>query len=573
VVVLLAALLLGGVSWLVGSQVTSLLGEFPKYSENIEDKIHSFQKLTKDNSLGGMIRSLSASWNHPQEAERPEREPASSRSTPPETPTTVVLKPNELPWLGLVPSILAAVLEGFTQAGLAVVLTIFMLLKREDLRNRFIRLVGHGHVTVTTKAVDDAGQRISRYLFRQLIINAAFGMLVALGLFLIGVDYAILWGFLAGALRYVPYVGTTVASLLPIALSLIQFAGWQQPILVVVLILGLEFVMANVLEPRFYGPSIGVSEIGMLIAAAFWAYLWGPIGLVLSGPMTVCLVVLGKYVPRLEFFNVLLGDEPVLDPHVTFYQRLAAADPVEAVRVVQEYVQTTSCQRVYDDLLVPALVRARRDRARDLLTDDDEKFIMETAAGIVEDLKINVREHESGARNQESEDSRKEAESREPPTTQSSPLAVPPVSILGFPARVEADWVGLKMLERLLEAGKWSVEVLGDQWLSSELLSMVEKGRPDVVCIGSMPPGGLTNARYLCKRLRKRYPKLKIVVGRWGLKRDQEENRHLIQEAGADHVGFTLLETRDHLQAWLPILAQGNAAQKGRKRLKEEVSG
>src|SRR5439155_16045561 len=229
IVVLLAGLLLGGVSWVVGSQITSLLGELPKYSKNVEDKIRSLQNQTKDSGLGRMIRNLSSAWNHPGESDEGSGE-VPDQSSPSEDVAKVVVESTGLPWLGLVPSVLAAVLEGLAKTGLAIVLTVFMLLKREDLRNRFIRLVGNGHITVTTKAVDDAGQRISRYLLTQLLINGSFGLSVALGLFLIGVDYAILWGFFAGALRYVPYVGTSVASLFPIAMSLIQFEGWLEPI-------------------------------------------------------------------------------------------------------------------------------------------------------------------------------------------------------------------------------------------------------------------------------------------------------------------------------------------------------
>src|SRR5439155_1610659 len=222
----------------------------------------------------------------------------------------------------------------------------------------------------------------------------------------------------------------------------------------------------------------------MLIAAAFWAFLWGPIGLVLAGPMTVCLVISGKYVPRLKFFDVLLGDEPALHPHVAFYQRLTALDQHEANQVVQAYIKTTPLERVYDDLLVPALIRARRDRARNLLTEDDEKFIMQATAEILEKLESEGRDPEVGAngrqggangqevgiKTQGSGAEHREAEGIEPLTTQHSQLTTPEVSIVGFPARTEADWLGLKMLQQLLDPRKWKMEVVRDQWLSSEMV-------------------------------------------------------------------------------------------------------
>jgi predicted PurR-regulated permease PerM len=550
-VVLIAALLLGGVSWVVGREVQSLLVGLPNYSKNIEDKIRSFQNLTKDNGLGKVIRNLSEAWNHPELAES---DSSSDPDAPPssQTPTSVVVEKDGLPWLAQIPPILGSVLEGFGKAGLAIVLTVFMLLKREDLRNRFIRLVGHGLMTVTTKAVDDASQRISRYLLMQFLLNGTLGLLVALGLSLIGVKYAILCGFLMGMMRYVPYVGSPVAAILPIGISLIQFEGWLQPLLVLGLIIGLEFVTNSVAEPRFYGRSIGVSEVGMLIAAAFWAFLWGPIGLVLSGPMTVCLVILGKYVPQLEFFDVLLGDGPGLNPRMAFYQRLTAMDPHEASRVIHDHMEKNNPDLIYDEMLVPALVQARRDRGRGLLTDDDEKFMIETISKIVEDI---------GGRQKELKSRPGQDPSNEPPR----------ISILGIPAGDETDFGGLRMLGQLLDPAKWKLEIGRVMLLSSELLSWVGKKRPEVVCIGSMAPGGLAHTRYLCKRIRKRYPRLKIVVSRWGLDRNQEKNQQAILEAGANHVSMTLLETRDHLHGWQPIFSQENGAKRRRKRVKEEV--
>jgi predicted PurR-regulated permease PerM len=549
-VVLLAGLLLIGIGWVVGTEVNSLLVEMPKYSENIENKIHTVQDWVQDNRLGQLLQKFGGTWKG-QEAPAEDSNDAATRAVAvPATPTPVILEPGTPTWLAQLPLILGYLLEGFARAGLAVVLTVFILLRREDLRNRFIRLVGHGRMTVTTKAVDDASQRISRYLYAQLLINSCFGFLVAAGLYLIGVEYAFLWGFLAGLLRYVPYIGSPIACLFPIALSVMQFQGWLHPLLVVGLILGLEFIANNVMEPRFYGQSIGVSEAGMLVAAAFWAFLWGPIGLVLSGPMTVCLVILGKYVPPLEFFDVLLGDERALEPRVTFYQRLTAMDQDEAGDVVQSYAKTHSSEEVYDHLLIPALTHLRRDRELQLLSEEDEKSIVQSVREIIEDL--------------EEQQVAVEKFNGEIPEHSEIPAQV---SLLGIPARNESDWLGLKMLQNLLDLARWRMEVVGCDWLSSEVIELVEKKQPQVICIASMPPGGLARARYLCKRLRSRFPQLRIVVGRWGLMRDQEENRQRILKAGADQVNLNLLETRNHLNAWSPVLAETESAQQ-----KDQVS-
>jgi predicted PurR-regulated permease PerM len=542
-VVLLAGLLLGGISWVVVTEVNSLLAEVPKYSENVESKIEAFQNWTKENSLGKLLRKFG---NTGKGAAVPADDSGESPnpSTPPATTSPPVVVESGTPsWLAELPVMLGYVLEALARAGLAIVLTVFILLRREDLRNRFIRLVGHGRITVTTKAVDDASQRISRYLLVQLLLNGAFGLLVAVGLFFIGVEHAFLWGFLAGTLRYVPYVGSSIAGLFPIALSLIQFQGWLHPVLAAGLILGLEFVTANVLEPRFYGQSIGVSEAGMLVAAAFWAFLWGPIGLVLSGPMTVWLVILGKYVPALEFFDVLLGDEKVLEPHVAFYQRLTAMDQDEAGQLVQTYIKTAPLEQVYDQLLVPALIQVRRDHEMQLLSDEDEKSILQALREIIEDLgEQQVALHSSHSN---------EADNHHEPSAR--------VLVLAIAARSEADELGLRMLQNLLDPARWDLEIVGSDRLSAELITLVQKKQPQAVCIGSIPPGGVSRIRYICKRLRGRYPRLKIVVGRWGASSDQEKSRNQIRDACADQVTLTLLETRDHLNAWSPVLAQNGS--------------
>ena len=299
-------------------------------------------------------RRFPAEWNRPagsQEGKDGDKPavPASQK------PTAVVLEPESPTWLARLPALLSSLLETLGGLALALVLVVFMLLKREDLRNRLIRLVSHGQITVMTKALDDAGQRISRFLLMQLIVNATVGLSVGLGLLAIGVQYAFLWGFVAAVFRYIPYIGVWIAALSPIILSLAMFEGWVQPLLVIGLFLTIELLASNVAEPRLYGRSIGVSEVALLVAAAFWAFLWGPIGLILSSPLTVCLVVLGKYVPQLKFLDVLLGDEPPLDAHVTFYQRLLARDQDEATQLVLAQAKASSAGTGLRRLLGPRL--------------------------------------------------------------------------------------------------------------------------------------------------------------------------------------------------------------------------
>jgi predicted PurR-regulated permease PerM len=549
-VVAITAVALGGIGWFAGRQVVGLIDEIPQYSDNIKGKVKSLRQLVHRpgaarfermvHDISGELSATPPSPNPSPKATR-EQPPPTLSSDAPDRPV-VVVQPDSPPWLSRLPTALGSVVESLGVLALALVLLIFMLLKREDLRNRLIRLVGHGRVTLTTKAVDDVGQRISRFLLMQAIVNGTYGLALTVGLLLIGVEYAFLWGFLAGILRYIPYLGAWVAALPIVILSLAEFEGWLQPVLVVGLILVIELVSNNVMEPRLYGQSMGVSEVALLVSAAFWGFLWGPIGMVLSSPLTVCLVVLGKYVPQLKFLEVLLGDEPPLEPRVNYYQRLLARDQDEATQLALAQVRIGPPEQLYDALLVPALNYAKRDRQRDDLTDADEAFILRVTREILDDF--GVREALATAEADA-------AASQEPPSR-----PTPRVPVLAYPASDQFDHAGLEMLRQLLDPGKWDVEIVGVETLTAELLELVEEKKPSLVCIGSLPPGGLARTRYLCKRLRARFPKLKIFVGHWGLQSNFDRDTEQLREAGADEVTHTLLDTRTEFSAWLPVLAQ-----------------
>lgn len=547
-VVLLTALALGGVVWLVTVEVTNLAGDLPSYTENIKGKVRSLRQLGQGSltdRLDQMVEDITREWNArpagPGEAPvAPEGADVAPRATTP----SVIMQPESPAWLSRLPTVLGHVAESLGALALVLVLVVFMLLKRENLRNRLIRLVGHGRLTVTTKAFDDAGQRISRYLLMQFLINVSYGVALAVGLLLIQVPHALLWGFLAAVMRYIPYLGIVATALVLMTLSLAAFPGWAQPLLVLGLFVTLELVTYNVMEPWLFSQSMGVSEVALLVSAAFWAFLWGPLGLVLSSPLTVCLVVLGKYVPQLEFLDVLLGDEPVLDADVSFYQRLLARDQDEAAQLVLAQAKVAPIEEVFDGLLVPALNYVKRDRELGDLTDADEQLVLRATRELVEDL---------GAR-------RLAAASAQP--TPAAPPAAR-IRILGCPGHDEADALALEMLGQLLDPARWEVEILSVEMLSSELVARAGEKAPAVVCIGALPPGGLAHTRYLCQRLRARLPDTKIVVGRWGLKASVRENLEQLREAGADEMDVTLLKTRDHLSAWLPVLAQQEAKAAG----------
>jgi predicted PurR-regulated permease PerM len=509
VVVLLAVLLLFGVAWLVAAQASSVLAELPAYADNLRAKVESFRRLLHGPSAEGLKR-------------------LSQEVLGPDADGGIIVK--QAPsWAAQLTSVGRPALEVLTQTGLALVLLIFMLHRREDLRDRFLRLASQGRVTRTTKAVDDASGRISRFLMTQLLINATLGLTLALGLWLIGLKHALLWGLLAAVLRYVPYVGIWFAAVFPIAISLALFEGWAQPLLVVGLYVVLEVVTSSLVEPSLFGQSIGVSEVALLVAAAFWAFLWGPVGLVLSAPLTVCLVVLGRHVPQLRFFDVLLGDEPPLSPQVVFYQRLLVGDQDEAEELIRRRLEEAGPERAFDELLLPALVAVRHDRRNDTVTEEDRRTMLTEAREILDHL-----------------GERLEA----PPATPRGTR----VRLLALPAHDEADALALEALRQVLDAARWEVEVASVDLLASEAVGATQGGAPAVVCIAALPPGGLSHTRYLCKRLRARFPDVKIAVGRWGGPGDAE--REQLRQDGADLVGTSLRETRAQLKEWLPVLEQ-----------------
>jgi predicted PurR-regulated permease PerM len=557
--VILAAGLLVGVGWTVTHEMGSLVKTLnePRYAENISEKVRLVERWVQ----GGIVKEFEQltdkirrrvgtdergstkeepSKDEPKDrsnAQPAKEQPASDRPQPSATPVAPITPP----WLADLPGPLAKAGEFLAQTALVAVLVVFILLRREDLRNRIIRLIGHGRLTVTTMALDDATARVSRYLFVQLVINASYGLVFTLGLHFIGVPYAFLWGFLAAVMRYVPYVGIWLAVLPPVALSLAATPGWSMPLWVLGLVALLEVATANFVEPILFGQSIGVSEVALLISAAFWAWLWGPIGLILSAPLTVCLVVAGRYVPQLEFFDVILGDAPVLPPRIVFYQRLLARDQDEAADLVEKFARTHPPELSYDEFLIPALVSAKRDREHRDLGDADERAIVNAIAEVADDIKEVDGNASPPAAGDDAESAPAEPGER--------------AGCLLVPARDDTDEMAMRMFRVLLDPRKWDVEVLPTAALAAELVLRVRETRPGVVCIAALPPGGLAHTRYLCKRLRQRFEGLKIAVGLWGTQGDLAEAREALTAAGAGHVGGRLLETRDALEGWAPAVA------------------
>jgi predicted PurR-regulated permease PerM len=522
VVAMLVVVGVVGAGYVVLAQLAALGNELPGYKDNIKHKLADVRSMGKGGSLEKVKKTVEQAAG---EADQDSGEPSRRRRS---EPTPVVVegdRSSQVVWS--LPSAVGAWLEPLATAGLVVVLVVFMLLERTELRNRLLRMMGHRRLALTTKALDEAGARITRYLLMQSLVNASFGLGVGVGLYVLGMPYVLLWALLAAVLRFIPYVGPWLGALMPVAVGLAVFDGWLKPLIVVALFLGLELFTNMALETLLYASSAGVSQVALLVAVAFWAWLWGPIGLLLATPLTVCLVVLSKHVAGLEFVTILLGDAPVLSPSVSLYQRLLAGDHDEASDIVDQFLEREPPETVYDGLLLPALILARRDHDRGRLDGDDVRAVLRMANALVDDLVLQA-------------------------TPDEHPEPRPTVRVIGYPARDEFDELALTMLRHVLIPARVALEASSSAVLSSELIARTEAtaetGPPAILCIATLPPGGVAHVRSLIKRLRRRVPGLRIVVGRWGTPDDLARERAAFRAAGADEVPATLLETRDRLR-------------------------
>jgi predicted PurR-regulated permease PerM/methanogenic corrinoid protein MtbC1 len=460
----------------------------------------------------------------------------------------------------------APLIEPLATAGIVAIFVIFMLLGREDLRDRLIRLIGQGRINLTTQAMDEAATRVSRYLIAQCIVNGTYGLAVGLGLWLIGMFVGhsnppfpnwLLWGLLTGLLRFIPYIGPWLGAAFPILLSLAVYHGMSMPLAVIILFVVMELLSNNAMEPWLYGASTGVSTIAILVSAVFWTWLWGTPGLLLSTPLTVCIVVMGKYVPQLEFLNIMLGDEPALEPKYRFYQRLLAGDVEEADELLAEYLKDQPVVKVYDEVVLPAMGLAEADWHRDHLDQRKQQMIRDAVRELVEEIGDRPR------KSKETEEIEKKGdECKVPEMPAQSNLARYERCILCIPARDEADEIGGMMMAQILMQEGYASEYVSVDKLASEYIDLVEKKNVEVVMVSALPPAAATHARYIVKRLRMKFPELKIVVGLWTLKGELKRSKQRLGAAGADAAVASLEEAVEQLrQVVQPLLVTERAKQ------------
>lgn len=515
VVTLGSAALLLVLATAMGLQFMQLAEELPKYEGKLRRQIKEVREQSKNSSLAkvaGLWKVVSAAATTPPDGAQPEGDS-----------DAVAVKVVEAgSWTILTTDGLWPLTEPLAAAGLVLVLVIFLLISREDAYDRLLCLIGSGRVLQTTKALRDASHRISRYLLAQFIVNVGCGVCVGIGLVMLQVPYALLWGFFTAVLRYVPMLGPWIAALAPFMLSLMVFEGWWGAAEVGLLFMAVELAANMLAEPYFYGQSIGVSQSALLVAMAFWAWLWGPIGLVLAAPLTVCVVVIAKHVPGLRFFDVLLGDSPALRPSQAFYQRLIARDEVGALEIIQTFVPEGLNPHSYDEIILPALSFVKRDLDAGWLDEAECMQILATLEAVV---------------------ARHKWAPVDPEATSDSFDTAGRLNILAVPAGDLIDRKSLELTLPLVNPRMFQVQIASEDQLVAEILATVEKERPHLVLIASVPPGGRVSARLLCKRLHRNLPELKIVLAYWLGELEGEFGAAQPLDAGEDVVTASVVET------------------------------
>jgi predicted PurR-regulated permease PerM len=533
-----AFIAIGAFGFLMAVQLTELGHKMPEYEQNIHNKMKSI----RDSSSGviGHFSRIMHDFNQ-------ELNPAPAAGQPTsgdQKPVPVEIQHGPISSLQMVPRVLGSLASLLLTTVIVIVFVIFMLLQQEDLRDRVIRLMGAGQLSATTKALDEAGERVSRYLLTQLVVNVTYGVPVGVALYFLGVPNPILWGMLAALLRYVPYLGIWIAAVMPAAVLFGVDPSWVKPFSVFGIYFGIDLIMYNFVEPWVYGSTTGMTPLAILVAAVFWTWLWGAVGLLLATPLTVCLAVLGRYVPSLRFLGVLLSDEPVLTPEKRFYQRLLAEDVEEAAGVAEEFLKGKSLEKLYDAVIIPALRLVQEDRRAGKLDDEQQQSIFQNARLLVEDI---------GTRAQETSGERGGAGNRANGDRAGGEHALAGrVEVLSLPAHSRADEIAALMLAQLLGARGVPAKAASASVLASERLKSVAQEKIGLVCVSTVPPDSYLHARYLCKRLREEFPKMKIVPVILAAG-SGEEVKHREPSMPADEVALTLAEAVTEICALLSV--------------------
>ncbi|WP_426240489.1 AI-2E family transporter [Pararhizobium sp. DWP1-1-3] len=540
-----AFLVIATFSFIVAGQVANLADNIPTYQRNIIDKVHAlreagtgtgiFEHLTKVvERVGAEMQNRATETRDETPSSTQQREPLPVEIVTPSKPIETLV------------NVILPLISPFATAGLVIVLVIFMLLEREDLRDRFIRLVGLGDLHRTTAALQDAGTRVGKYLLMQLVVNSLYAVPITLGLWLLGIPNAILWGLFTLVLRFVPYIGPVIGMILPLLLALAISPGWSLVAWVAALFITIEVISNNVIEPWLYGSHTGLSPLAIIISAIFWSWLWGPLGLMLSTPLTVCLVVLGRYVPQFSFLDVLLGNEPVLQPQEKLYQRLLAGDPSEATDNAEDFLEEGYLIDYYENVGLPALLLGEMDRQRGVMTETQIALVAASMQTLIGNLADMADEEEKDEELEQAQtDAAEAADELDLPDGRGR-------SILCLGGRGAMDNAVASMLAQILAVQGAHVadnRVLNDPQGSDPL----EASNADTVLIAFLNGNSKSQARQIIRRLKRRKPSLRvgIVVPM----ADSERSAQIApDEINADFVSLSLTEaTRSALSNAEPV--------------------
>ena len=554
-VMLIFVAAVAGLGWVVANQLLQVANDLPKYRSNIHNKIEALH-LPSDSALGRAtesVKEIGDEFADTGTSPAPPRVDLPGRGSQPKTlqpagplPVQVVTVPaNGLQYLR---DVLGPALRPLGTAFMVLIFTVFILIKQEDLRNRLLRLGGLAQLNAMTLALDDAARRISRYLVMQFLVNACYGTCFAAGLFLIGIPNAILWGVIAGVLRIVPYAGALTATAFPLVTALAVFNGWAAPVLVVLLFALLELIAGNFVEPWLYGAHTGISSLALLVTTVFWTILWGWGGLVLAVPLTVCVIVVGRHVPRMSFLHVLLGDEVALSVEAQFYQRLLALDQEDARIIVTTFLKSHSLVSLYDEVLVPALTLAEQDRHKGALDETRESFLFLSVSEIVSELAL-YRTEDTSAKSKKGNLRWMSARPQELPAINPEPIPSA-IRIFCLPANDQADQITSSLLSQLLERAGHGVLSLPVDSPFEEILTHLPPELQDVVCISALPPFAFAQSQALCQRVRLHLPEIKILVGIWGFSGDLNKAKERFGSARPDRVVASLAQAVEQIGQW-----------------------
>ncbi|CAL8980351.1 AI-2 transport protein TqsA [Rhodoplanes serenus] len=532
--VLVALAVLTSIGAVIGAQIAGLAADLPRYESTIRNKID----VVRDQTVGRVTRLVAhlEQLRADDEADAPAppnaREgtaPTGSQSPAAKAPAKNGAAPESegttgIPSLDTLQRYVSPVLSPLATLGIVLVFVTFILLQKEDLRDRFIRLFGSRDLHRTTVALNEAGHRLSKFFLTQLALNTAFGVLVTAGLYLIGLPSPLLWGIVAGLCRFVPYVGAWVAAALPLAVAAAVDPGWSMVAWTAALFIITEPLMGQVVEPVAYGHSTGLSPVSVLIATVFWTWLWGPIGLILATPLTLCLVVLGRHVERLEFLDVLLGDRPALTATETFYQRMLAGDPDEVQDQAEALLKTRSLSAYYDEVALRGLALAASDVARGVLSPVRIRRIADEVCEVVEELddyddrapRPATPEGEASPLPAEPSDEDAPPGREAPPPEARSGAWASAAPVLCIAGASPLDEAATAMLAQLLGKHGLAARTLASDRLSRVHVASLDPAGIAFVCVSLIESTGhVARTRHMIRRLRRQLPGVPVLVGLW----------------------------------------------------------